>query len=372
MRAPVAFYAPLKSPRHPTPSGDRTMARLMMAALERAGFVPELMSELRTHEPLGDAQRQAELRAASLREARRIMSAVSTRPLEARPRAWLTYHVYYKAPDWIGPAVADGLGIPYVVAEGSRARKRAGGPWAIGHAGAETALDRAEAILVLTGADREALERDRPAGQRLLDLPPFLEATPWRPRAGARPAGPTRLVTVAMMRRGDKLASYRLLAEALGRSTRDWTLDVIGDGEARPEVEAAFAPLRDRVRFLGRRDVPAALGRELRWADLFVWPAVNEAYGLALLEAQACGVPVLAGAFGGVADVVRDGRTGRLVRPGDAGAFVDALDELVADPARLGRLSAEAARFVHGERGLDQAAARVKVALGISAEVAWA
>ncbi|KAA2238233.1 glycosyltransferase family 4 protein [Salinarimonas soli] len=361
--SPVAFYPPLKSPRHPTPSGDRTMARLLMAALERAGARPELMSELRTFEPAGDPRRQAELREAGLREAERIVAQVGARPPAERPRAWFTYHVYYKAPDWIGPAVAGALGIPYLVAEGSRAGKRAGGPWAIGHEGAEAALDRADAILVLTGADREALERHRPAGQRLVDLPPFLDTAPWTPRVGPRPAGPARLVTVAMMRHGDKLASYRLLAAALGGSARDWTLDVIGDGEARPEVEAAFAGFGTRVRFLGRRDDRSALAAELRRADLFVWPAVNEAYGLALLEAQACGVPVLAGAFGGVADVVRDGHTGLLVRPGDAGAFTRALDSLLADPDRLAALSRRAAAFVHGERGLGSAAARLAGAL---------
>lgn len=372
MRPPVAFYAPLKSPRHPTPSGDRTMARLILAALAHAGLEPELMSELRTFEPEGDAARQRALRDASLREAERIVARLRARSPEARPRAWITYHVYYKAPDWIGPAVADALGLSYVVAEGSRARKRAGGPWALGHAGAEAALDRADTILVMTGADRVALERDRPAGQRLIDLPPFLDTAPWTPRSGARPSGPARLVTVAMMRRGDKLASYRLLAEALRLSAADWTLDVIGDGEARPEVAAAFAPLGSRVRWLGRLDEPAALAGEVRQADLFVWPAVNEAYGLALLEAQACGVPVLAGAAGGVADVVRQGRTGLLAPPGDASAFARALDDLLGDPARLARMGREAARFVHGERGLGPASARILAAFDIPAEVAWA
>ncbi len=370
MSAAIAFYAPLKSPLHPVPSGDRTMARLFLAALARAGLRPELMSELRTFEPSGNPRRQADLREAGLREADRIVADLRARPREARPRAWFTYHVYYKAPDWIGPAVAGALGVPYVVAEGSRAPKRAGGPWALNHGGAEAALDRAETILVLTRADRDALERARPPHQRLVDLPPFLATESWSPRVGARPAGPPRLVTVGMMRRGDKLASYRLLAEALALTTGDWTLAVIGDGEARPEVEAAFAPFGDRVRLLGRRDAPGALAAELRRADLFVWPAVKEAYGLALLEAQACGVPVLAGADGGVTDVVRDGRTGLLVSPGDAAAFARALDGLLADPWRLADLSRGAARFVHGERGLAQAADSLGTALGITAEVA--
>src|SRR3546814_1683340 len=49
-------------------------------------------------------------------------------PARQRPQLWFTYHLYYKAPDWIGPKVARALRIPYVVAEASVAYKRASGP----------------------------------------------------------------------------------------------------------------------------------------------------------------------------------------------------------------------------------------------------
>src|SRR5215207_8261684 len=109
----------------------------------------------------------------------RLIAAYKNVAAAQRPRLWFTYHVYYKAPDWIGPRVSDALRIPYVAAEGSRAGKRAGGPWAIGHAGAEAALDRAAAIFVMTEADREALEQARPAAQRLIELPPFIDMNEW-------------------------------------------------------------------------------------------------------------------------------------------------------------------------------------------------
>jgi glycosyltransferase involved in cell wall biosynthesis len=167
-----------------------------------------------------------------------------------------------------------------------------------------------------------------------------------------------------MMRRGDKLASYRILAEALGHlGGRPWHLTVAGDGEARAEVEALFAPLRDRVALLGQvgsRDRLAALYRD---ADLLLWPAVNEAYGMALLEGQALGCPVVAGAYGGVASVVQDGRTGLLAPPGDAVAFAAAVRSLLDDPGRIARLSRAAARFVREERGLAGAARRLRAGL---------
>lgn len=160
----VAFYAPLKAPDHPVPSGERTVARLLLRALSVAGFTPEVASSLRTRDP--DGSRHPGLRAASLAEAERLIAAYRADP----PALWFTYHVYYKAPDWIGPAVSRALGIPYVVAEGSRSPRRASGPHALGHAGAEAALDTADLILVMNPRDRPALEAARPGGQVLADL----------------------------------------------------------------------------------------------------------------------------------------------------------------------------------------------------------
>lgn len=362
---PVAFYAPLKSPNHPLPSGDRTMARLLMKALDRAGYSPLLASEVRTLDKTGDRQRQESLQQQSLEEAERLIAHYWVLPEESRPCLWFTYHVYYKAPDWIGPRVAEALGIPYAVAEGSRAAKRAQGPWALGHEGAEAALDRADAIFVMTAHDREALKRTKPPHQILVDLLPFLDLGEW-PASNIRPSrkAEPRLLTVAMMRKGDKLASYRILAAALERLQHlPWTLDVVGDGEAREEVSQLFSSMTQRVHFHGQIEGRADLTALYETADLFVWPAVNEAYGMVLLEAQALGCAVVAGAYGGVASVVPDGETGMLTPPGDVTAFADALSDLLQDWKRLRSLGANASRFVRQERDLDHAALRLRNAL---------
>lgn len=341
------------------------MARLLMKALERGGFQPRLESDLRTLDKAGEPVAQERLRQESLTTADRLIAQYRALPEARRPCAWFTYHVYYKAPDWIGPRVADALGIRYVIAEGSRAAKRADGPWAIGHEGAEAALDRADAIFVMTAHDRDALEARRPARQRLIDLPPFLDVDEWPAASPASrsPALGPRLLTVAMMREGDKLASYRILAASLAGLRQPWTLDIIGDGEARGEVSRLFAPFDGRVRFHGQVESKAVLRGLYEAADLFVWPAVNEAYGMVLLEAQLFGCPVVAGAFGGVASVVEDGATGLLTPPGDADAFARAIATLLVEDDRRQRYGAAARRFVMQERGLDQAAARLHTAL---------
>ena len=363
---PVAFYAPMKAPDHPAPSGDRTMARLLLKALVKAGFRPELASALRSWDWVGDAAFQDDVRRSSSAEADRLVARWTNARPGDRPRLWFTYHLYYKAPDWIGPRVAEALRIPYVVAEASRAGKRARGAWAAAHAGAEAALDRADAIFVMTEADREALERHHRNGQRLLELPPFIDLEEWSDPSTATPRGTgvVRLLTVAMMRHGDKLASYRMLAAALaGLPDGGWSLDVVGDGEARPEVETLFADLAPHVRFHGRVDDRGSLAGFYAAADLFVWPAVNEAYGMAFLEAQALGCPVLASAFGGVASVVRHGETGELTPPGDVPALAKALARLVGDAPRRRALGQAARQFVRGERGLDRAAERLRAGL---------
>ena len=240
------------------------------------------------------------------------------------------------------------------MAEGSRAGKRARGAWAAAHAGAEAALDRADAIFVMTEADREALERHRRNGQRLLELPPFIDLEEWSDPPTATPggAGVARLLTVAMMRHGDKLASYRMLAAALaGLPDGGWTLDVVGDGEARPEVETLFADLAPMSGSTAASTTADRCAGFYAAADLFVWPAVNEAYGMAFLEAQALGCPVLASAYGGVASVVRHGETGELTPPGDVLGLAKALARLVGDAPRRRALGQAARQFVRAERG---------------------
>jgi glycosyltransferase involved in cell wall biosynthesis len=363
-RKPVAFYAPLKSPNHPLPSGDRTMARLLMKALERAGFPPVLASELRTLDKTGDSKRQDDLKQQSFDEASRLIEHYKSLPEADRPCLWFTYHVYYKAPDWIGPRISKALNIPYVIAEGSRAAKRAQGPWALGHAGAEASLDQADAIFVMTENDAPSLEAAKPSHQSLISLPPFMDTQEWPEASRAPSSDEVRLLTVAMMRQGDKLASYCILAEALKRIVDlPWALDIVGTGEAREEIENLFAPFGNRLRWHGQIEDKAELARLYAQAGLFVWPAVNEAYGMVLLEAQSFGCPVVAGNFGGVSSVVMHGETGLLTAPGDVAAFAHAVRDLVSDHEHLQTLGSNAQSFIRAERNLDGAARRLHDAL---------
>lgn len=381
----IAFYAPLKSPTHGTPSGDRRVAGLLMAALGCAGHKVELVSTFRSYDAGGDPARQAGLRAQGTKLGRGLAARWLAGPPAARPDLWFTYHSYYKAPDWLGPEACAVLDIPYVLAEASHAAKRAGGPWDIGHRGALAAIGRADLLLCPTRDDVAGLRGIAASPERIVWLPPFLDAAPFRAAAKARDVQRTRLAqahnldsgapwiaVVGMMREGDKLASYRMLAGALGR-LRDlpWRLLVAGDGTARAEVHHALeASIPGRAVYLGAlgqngiADLNAA-------ADLCAWPAVNEAYGMAMLEAQAAGLPVVSCATRGVPDVVEHGRTGLLAAGGDEAAFAGLVRELLLDPGRRAQLGTAAAALVAEERSLQATVARLRVRLsGIPAVAA--
>jgi glycosyltransferase involved in cell wall biosynthesis len=363
----VALYAPLKPPDHPVPSGDRRMARLLMAALDRAGHAPELAARLRSYDGGGDSERQIRIAELGGRLAARLQMQLRARPASARPEAWLTYHLYHKAPDWLGPRLASGLQIPYVIFEASVANKRAGGPWSLGHEASLAALTRAHAVVSLNGADEEGLAPHvKPS--RLHRLKPFLDANLYATAAAARdrhrrdmarqlaldPQMPW-LLAVGMMRHGDKLASYRILGEALAPLLdRPWQLLVVGDGVARPQVALALAPLGARVVYAGQRtefELPAIYAA----ADISVWPAINEAYGVSLMESQAAGLPVVAGDSGGVGEIVANSRTGLLTPAGDVAAFIAALSTLLDDSDLRARFRAAAFAKIAAEHDIAAA-----------------
>ena len=373
----IAFYAPLKSPTHGTPSGDRRVAGLLMDALELAGLRVELASTFRSFDGDGDAERQLALRRQGEALGVSLADQWRARPKAEQPQLWFTYHLYYKAPDWLGPVVSAELGIPYVVAEASHAPKRAQGPWALGHDATVAAIRRAALVLSPSRDDMAGLA-SLVEPRRLLYLPPFLDVGPYAEARGRRAelraklaaehgldAGAPWLVVAAMMRVGDKLASYRALGEALAyHLDAPWQLVVAGDGPARAQVEDAFtrSGVAARARLLG--SLPTRrLAEVLAACDLCAWPAVNEAYGMALLEAQAAGVPVLSCATRGVPDVVLDGRTGVLVPYADEAAFAAALRRLLDDAAARRSLGEAAARFVLGERSIATAAKTLRRAL---------
>jgi glycosyltransferase involved in cell wall biosynthesis len=123
--------------------------------------------------------------------------------------------------------------------------------------------------------------------------------------------------------------------EILARVVRDRpaVLLMVGDGPDRAACEARARELgvRDRVRFVGAQAEVESLQP---LADLFLLPSEYESFGLAALEAMACGTPTVAFAAGGLPEVIEDRVDGRLLPPHDDLAMGDAVRLLRDDPLR--------------------------------------
>ena len=135
---------------------------------------------------------------------------------------------------------------------------------------------------------------------------------------------------------------HRYLLEALAELP-DAQLVIAGDGELEEDLKRMAADLgvAARVDFLGRRDdVPDVLAG----FDVFAFPSLFEGLCLAVIEAQAAGVPVVATPVGGIRETVVDGETGLLVPLRDVGALARAIARLLDDRDEAERLAANARR----------------------------
>ncbi|GAB4195693.1 MAG: glycosyltransferase family 1 protein [Roseiflexaceae bacterium] len=175
-----------------------------------------------------------------------------------------------------------------------------------------------------------------------------------RRRIGLAGDGPVVVYVGRMLPRKDVRNLVRafglLLRDATGTALADARLLLVGgetdtpDPEATPEIGvlqqlAAEHGLADRVIFTGRRG-PDALRLYYCAGDVAVTTPWYEPFGLTPLEAQACGVPVIGSAVGGITYTIQDGVTGALVPPRDPEALAGRLRELLSQPelrAQMGR-----------------------------------
>ncbi|MGI8426497.1 MAG: glycosyltransferase [Actinomycetota bacterium] len=99
------------------------------------------------------------------------------------------------------------------------------------------------------------------------------------------------------------------------------------------ESSVEFAPAQPQTK----------LARYYQAADVCLVPSVTESFGLVALEAQACGLPVVASNVGGLRSIIQEGKTGFLVEPGDSLGFADRAESLLANPGALAKMGAQAA-----------------------------
>ena len=349
----ILFYAPFKPLGHPNPSGDLVIGTGLFDFLRQRGHDLAVPSTLRTRwiywKP-GQWLPAIRERHRSIRQAGRFDAHL-----------WLSYHPFYKAPDVLGPAVCRHTRLPYVIFQGAYATKRRRDIRTVaGFYLNRRSLLAADHVFSNRRVDFENLARIVPPARLTYVAPGIVcrdfafdarARAQWRNRwqAGDDPV----VLTAAMFRPGVKTEGLSWVIRACGRLLRRGRrllLVIAGDGHRRERLEQlAGRHLGGQVRFAGR--IPRErMHRFYSAGDLFAFPGFRESLGMVFLEAQACGLPVVAFDTGGIPEVVAGGDTGILTPLGDFEAYTEAVDALVTDAGlrrRLGRAAAAGVRRRH-------------------------
>jgi len=353
----IGFIAPFKPLGHPSPSGDLIIGTGIYGYLAGRGHRMWHAGRLRTRWIYWKPW----LWPLALVEYQRILR----RLYQTQGDLWMTYHSYYKAPDLLGPAVTRRLNLPYVIFQGIYATKKRRDfrTWP-GYVLNTRALMAADHVFTNKRVDLENLMRIVPE-DRLTYVPPGIhpddftfnekDRERWRRRWGI--GEDPVIVTAAMFRRDVKTEGLKWLIRTCGTLYRQgvrFHLAIAGDGRERNRLKRlGKTQLPGRVIFAGQIDRQKMSGFYSA-GDLFAFPGIRESLGMVYLEAQSCGLPVVAFDNGGIPEVVARDRTGFLVPMFAGERFKTAVNRLLTDgPLRRG-MGREAGRYVRKHHDLKR------------------
>ncbi len=190
-----------------------------------------------------------------------------------------------------------------------------------------------------------------PPGATVHVIPFGVDTDAFSPPTDKHP-GANRSLTVGIVKTLRPRYGIRELILAfyqIADSSPDARLVIVGGGEQYAELQALIADLDmgKRITLAGQVG-HAQIPRYLQSFDLFVVPSLTdrESFGVAAVEASACGLPVIASRVGGLPEVVLDGQTGLLVPPGDISALAAAMARLLSEPELRARMGQAGRQFV--------------------------
>jgi L-malate glycosyltransferase len=218
-------------------------------------------------------------------------------------------------------------------------------------------IERSHGITAVSESLKRDTESSLAIRSEIRVIPNFLDGTVWtrRPDPSLRArlsAGSCAVIVHVSNFRPVKRIGMVLDIFGMIHARVPGRLVMIGDGPDRPAAErqAAAMGLSNHVEFVGEQQ---DLVPWLSTADVFLLPSSQESFGLAALEAMACGVPVVASRVGGMPEVIVDGKTGFVCDPSDAGVMAERAIELLLDASRREAMAREAAADVRARFSAD-------------------
>ncbi len=346
----IAFYAPFKPLGHKNPSGDLIIARGLVGFLKDRGHTIGVQSTLRARwiyfKPW--------LWPVLLMDFLKCLACLIKNP----PDIWLTYHTYYKSPDLLGPWICSLLGIKYVVFQGIYSTKRKRRLKTMpGFYLNRAALLRADHVFTNKLSDLKNLKRIIPEGC-LTYVRPGIHPHEFAAdkTAGKKlkqewgiPDSCPVILTACMFRDDVKTKGLSWLLQCCANLVKKgvkFHLLIAGSGTMEKKLKAiADEHIPGCFTFVGK------VQREEMYkfyssGDIFAFPGIRESLGMVYLEAQSCGVPVVAFDNGGIPEVVKNEKTGFLLPMYDCPSFSGMLTRLLEDEEGRAQMGKDAAHYV--------------------------
>ncbi len=353
----IAFYAPFKPLGHKSPSGDLAIAKGIVSFLEARGHKVEIQSDLRVRWIFFKPWLWPMLMYTFFK----IVKNLKKNP----PDVWLTYHTYYKAPDLLGPWVCSVLGIKYFIFQGiySTIRKRRI-KTILGFYLNRAALIRARHIFTNKRKDFENLSRLIP-GSKLSYIVPGIHPVDFKRDDSKRDALRKHwgdettpvILTAAMFRDDVKTQGLSWMIKTCKRLVDKgltFRLIIAGSGKKEKELKTlAQKYIPGYFKFVGkisRKDMYSFYSS----GDIFAFPGIRESLGMVFLEAQSCGLPVVAFDNGGIPEVVKNSKTGFLVPMYDRKAFINAIEKLMVKNGPGKQMCINAVNYIRNTHDIDQ------------------
>ncbi len=353
----IAYYMPFKPMGHINPSGDLITGSELFTFFQKNGHTIFLASDLRC--------RWIYYKPWTWWKLGKDIIRLNKQVKQNRPDIWLTYHSYYKAPDLLGLIISKKNNIPYAIFQGvySTKRRKKISSW-FGFQLNKKVLSNANLVFTNKRVDEKNLLRLLPP-ERIAYIAPGLHPKNFQFDLVSRKSLRARwnfenkkiVMSAAMFRPGVKTEGLMQVIDSCAQLLDNKTelkLLIAGDGTNRQMLkDYAREKLGENVLFLGK--IPRhELYRYYSAADIFAFPGINESLGMVYLEAQSCGLPVVAFRNWGASEAVVHEKTGFLLTHPNFEGFQEAIRTLLTDNTLRKKMRDDAKDHVMAKHDIEK------------------